>query len=47
MKVQIIFIAIFSLILISCGTVSGTLDATGSILEGVASDARAVGGLLR
>ena len=47
MKAQFIFIAILSLILISCGTVSGTLDATGSILEGIASDARTVGGLLK
>ena len=47
MKIQIMIMLFLSILLTSCGTVSGTLDATGSILEGIASDARSVGGLLK
>ena len=36
---------ISSLILFSCGTISGTLNGTGSILEGIASDARQLGNI--
>ena len=45
-KISLI-IYVSTLTLISCGTVSGTLDAMGSILEGVATDARAIGSLLK
>ena len=47
MKTLIMFMLFSNMLLTSCGTVSGTLDATGSILEGIASDARVVGGLLK
>ena len=47
MKIQIMIMIFSSMLITSCGTVSGTLDATGSILEGIASDARVVGGLLK
>ena len=47
MKIQIMIMLFSSMLFTSCGTVSGTLDATGSILEGIASDARVVGGLLK
>ena len=47
MKTQIIVIIISSLILFSCGTVSGTLNGTGSVLEGVASDARQLGNIFK
>ena len=36
-----------NMLLTSCGTVSGTLDATGSILEGIASDARQLGNVFK
>jgi hypothetical protein len=32
------------LLLVSCGTASGLLNGTGEILEGMARDARGVGG---
>jgi hypothetical protein len=47
MKTLIMIMLFSNMLLTSCGTVSGTLDATGSILEGIASDARVVGGLLK
>ena len=34
---------ILSFILFSCGTINGTLNGTGSVLEGIASDARQLG----
>jgi len=47
MKTRIIIMLISTLILFSCGTVSGTLNGTGSVLEGVASDARQLGNLFK
>ena len=47
MKTNCIIILISSLILFSCGTVSGTLNGTGSVLEGIASDARQLGDIFR
>jgi len=38
---------ISSLILISCGTVNGSLNGTGSVLEGIASDARQLGNVFK
>ncbi len=43
MKTKLIIMLISSLILFSCGTVNGTLNGTGSVLEGIASDARQLG----
>lgn len=43
MKTQLIILLVSSLLLISCGTVNGTLNGTGSVLEGVATDARRLG----
>jgi hypothetical protein len=45
MKTKLIIMLISSLILFSCGTISGTLNGTGSILEGIASDARQLGNI--
>ena len=36
---------ISSVILISCGTINGTLNGAGSVLEGIASDARQLGSI--
>jgi hypothetical protein len=47
MKTNFIIILISRFILFSCGTVSGTLNGTGSILEGIASDARQLGNVFR
>ena len=47
MKINFFLILISSLILVSCGTVSGTLNGTGSVLEGIASDARQLGNVFR
>ncbi|MDB4839432.1 hypothetical protein OAH74_06250 [Amylibacter sp.] len=47
MKTKLLIILIFNLILISCGTVSGTLNGTGSVLEGIASDARQLGSIFK
>ena len=47
MKTQMIIMLISSFILFSCGTVNGTLNGTGSILEGVASDARQLGNVFK
>jgi hypothetical protein len=44
-KFILVFVGILSLN--SCGTVKGTLDATGSILEGVATDARTLGSIFK
>jgi len=45
MKTKLIIMLISSLILFSCGTINGTLNGTGSILEGIASDARKLGNI--
>lgn len=47
MKIQLIVILILNFILFSCGTVNGTLNGTGSILEGIASDARQLGSVFK
>jgi len=45
MSTKLIIILISSLILFSCGTIAGTLNGAGSVLEGVASDARQLGSI--
>ena len=45
MKPKLIIILVSCLILFSCGTVNGTLNGTGSVLEGIASDARQLGSI--
>jgi hypothetical protein len=47
MALRLIIIFISTFILISCGTVSGTLNGTGSVLEGIASDARQLGDVFK
>ena len=47
MKTKLIIMLISSLILFSCGTVNGTLNGTGSVLEGIASDARQLGNVFK
>jgi hypothetical protein len=47
MKPKLIIMLLSSLILFSCGTVNGTLNGTGSILEGIASDARQLGSVFK
>jgi|SaaInlStandDraft_1057018.scaffolds.fasta_scaffold27851_2 hypothetical protein len=47
MKTQLIIVLILNCILCSCGTVSGTLNGTGSVLEGIASDARQLGNIFK
>ena len=34
------------MVLASCGTTKGLLDGTGSVLEGMATDVRSLGGML-
>jgi hypothetical protein len=43
MKTKLIIMLVLCVTLFSCGTVNGTLNGTGSILEGIASDARQLG----
>ena len=45
MKPKLIIMLISSVILISCGTINGTLNGAGSVLEGIASDARQLGNI--
>jgi hypothetical protein len=47
MKAHFLLLLISSFILSSCGTVSGTLNGTGSVLEGIASDARQLGNVFK
>ncbi len=47
MKIQLVIMFILSSTLFSCGTVSGTLNGTGSVLEGIASDARQLGNVFK
>ena len=47
MKNHLIFFLIINFMLFSCGTVSGTLNGTGSVLEGIASDARELGNVFK
>jgi hypothetical protein len=46
MKTYITLILLSLVFLSSCGTAKGSLNALGSILEGVATDARNLGNLL-
>ncbi len=47
MKKKLIIVLILNCILCSCGTVSGTLNGTGSVLEGIASDTRQLGNIFK
>lgn len=47
MALRFIIIFISTFILVSCGTVNGTLNGTGSVLEGIASDARQLGDIFK
>jgi len=47
MNTKLIIMLVSSLILFSCGTVNGTLNGTGSVLEGIASDARQLGNVFK
>jgi hypothetical protein len=47
MKIKLLIILILNFILFSCGTVNGTLNGTGSVLEGIASDARQLGNIFK
>ena len=47
MKIKILIMLILNCILCSCGTVNGTLNGTGSVLEGIASDARQLGDVFK
>jgi hypothetical protein len=44
---RLIFILIPILLLASCGTISGALNGTSSVLEGVASDTRSLGAIFK
>ena len=43
-KIALLLTAV--LLLSSCGTAKGFLDGTGSVLEGMATDVRSLGGML-
>jgi hypothetical protein len=47
MKTKLLVVLILNCILCSCGTVNGTLNGTGSVLEGIASDARQLGNVFK
>jgi hypothetical protein len=47
MEKKLVIVLILSCILCSCGTVNGTLNGTGSVLEGIASDARQLGNIFK
>ena len=47
MKTKLVIMLTLNFILLSCGTVSGTLNGTGSVLEGIASDARQLGNVFK
>lgn len=47
MKKHFLMMLISSFILFSCGTVNGTLNGTGSVLEGIAADARQLGNIFK
>ena len=47
MRTQLIIFLVLKFMLFSCGTVNGTLNGTGSILEGIASDARQLGNVFK
>ena len=47
MQTKLVIMLISCLILFSCGTVNGTLNGTGSVLEGIASDARQLGSVFK
>jgi len=45
MKKTLIILFIINFLLSSCGTIGGALNGAGSVLEGVASDVRQLGGI--
>ena len=47
MKTKLLIVLILNCILCSCGTVNGTLNGIGSVLEGIASDARQLGDVFK
>ena len=47
MKIKLIIMLTSCLLIFSCGTVNGTLNGTGSVLEGIASDARQIGNVFK
>jgi hypothetical protein len=47
MRTRLIIMLILSFILFSCGSVNGTLNGAGSVLEGIASDARQLGNVFK
>jgi hypothetical protein len=47
MKTKLLIVIILNFVLSSCGTVNGTLNGTGSVLEGIASDARQLGNVFK
>ena len=47
MKIKLLIVLILNCILCSCGTLNGTLNVTGSVLEGIASDARQLGNVFK
>ena len=47
MKKKLLIVLILNCTFCSCGTVSGTLNGTGSVLEGIASDARQLGNVFK
>ena len=47
MKTKLLIVLILNFILCSCGTVNGTLNGAGSILEGIASDTRQLGNVFK
>ena len=47
MKIILLIVLVLNCILCSCGTVIGTLNGTGSVLEGIASDARQLGNIFK
>ena len=47
MKIKLLIVLILNCVLCSCGTVNGALNGTGSVLEGIASDARQLGNIFK
>ena len=47
MKIKLLIVLTLNCIICSCGTVNGTLNGTGSVLEGIASDARQLGNIFK
>jgi hypothetical protein len=47
MTTKLIITLVLSFLVVSCGTISGTLNGAGSVLEGIASDSRQLGNIFR